>query len=322
MIQVYGIRIDRSLSEEERSAAIEYLTPERKAKALRFRRLKDQEKGILTGLLEDYVIRRELSRDDDLSVLQKWKAGASKWEEMTDSSAQLYKIQHGKEGKPYIVEYPDIQYNISHAGDWIVCGIGDEVLGIDIEREERYSRRVVERFFHPEEQEDIFSQDSEEKEQEIFARYWVMKESFMKLSGAGFSVPIQSFHCDRRNGEIRVTEDVPEEWMQWLRAAGLREDRRPVCRFLDVAPGYQCAVCTLPAAGRREDSNGLGSFHAKKDRKDLFTDHSEKPAFDIQEQKINVRNVSEILEEYGIPDSLRSTRHQSEVPDRSGKSDC
>lgn len=220
MIEVYGVRADRDLTEEERLAAIEYLTPERKAKALRFRRLKDQEKGILTGLLEAYVIHRILHITE-------------------------YTIQTGSEGKPVIIDHPEFHYNISHAGNLILCGVGDRELGIDVEREDRYSKRVVERFFQPEEIADIQAQEKETEEKAVFAKYWVMKESFMKLSGAGFSVPIQSFFCDRRTGEIRTTEAVPKEWMQRLIEMGLKEDHQPRCVFLPVDPGYQAAVCML-----------------------------------------------------------------------------
>ncbi|MBQ8983821.1 MAG: 4'-phosphopantetheinyl transferase superfamily protein [Lachnospiraceae bacterium] len=255
-IQVYGVRVDRDLTEEERSAAIEYLTPERKAKALRFRRFKDQEKGILTGLLESYVIRHTLERDGSRS----------------------YTLGYGKEGKPYIVEFPGLHYNISHSGSLIVCGIGDELLGIDVEREERYSERVAKRFFHPEEQKDIFSQENEAEKRKIFTMYWVMKESFMKLSGAGFSIPLKTFHCNRQTGEILITDEVPEEWMKLLRDAGLQGDRKPICRFLDVDEGYQCAVCTL-----------------------LKPDSTKETALGISNDgELRMLNVTGLLAEYGI----------------------
>lgn len=36
-------------------------------------------------------------------------------------------------GKPVLKNYPTIHFNLSHAGDWVLCGIGDVSLGVDIE---------------------------------------------------------------------------------------------------------------------------------------------------------------------------------------------
>ena len=77
MIQVYSLKMNRELSDAEREDALNILTPERKAKALRFRRFKDQNRSIAAGLLEGYAIRQTIG----------------------DSLAD-YTIEKGPEGKP------------------------------------------------------------------------------------------------------------------------------------------------------------------------------------------------------------------------------
>lgn len=222
MIQVYLLNMNRELNEGERQQSLDILTPERKAKALRFRRFKDQNRSIATGLLEAYAF---------IQIL-----GSSKSE---------YLIEKGPEGKPYLKDYPEIHYNISHAGDWIVCGIGGQPLGIDVECADKYTERVVTRFFQKEEVEDILSEPDLERRKEIFAEYWVMKESFMKLSGGGLSIPLKSFYSNRNTGEIRLGNSVPKEWQEILRKMGVKAQNNPVCRFVPLEPGYRCAVCTV-----------------------------------------------------------------------------
>ena len=37
-------------------------------------------------------------------------------------------------GKPYIPALPDMHFNISHSGRWIVCAVDSKPIGIDIEK--------------------------------------------------------------------------------------------------------------------------------------------------------------------------------------------
>ena len=153
MIRIYSLKMDRELNEGERQQALDILTPERKAKALRFRRFEDQSKGIGTGLLEAYALQQ---MGVDVHSCQ---------------------MKHGEQGKPYIEEHPGVFYNLSHSGHWIVCAVGTQNLGIDIEQESKYKEGVVIRCF-PEEEGKILMEEEPEKRPGVFAAYWTMKESF------------------------------------------------------------------------------------------------------------------------------------------------
>lgn len=222
MIQVYSLNMNCELNERQRELSLDILTPERKAKALRFRHFKDQNRSIATGLLEAYVFCKIIG-----------------------VPSRTYVVEKGPEGKPYLRDYPDIHYNISHAGDWIVCGIGNRPLGIDVESTDKYTERVVTRFFQREEVQDILSETNVETRKDMFTEYWVMKESFMKLSGGGFSIPLKSFYSNRKTGEITMGDSIPKEWQDILRNMGMGNRTPPVCRFLPLAEGYKCAICTV-----------------------------------------------------------------------------
>ncbi|MBO5237738.1 MAG: 4'-phosphopantetheinyl transferase superfamily protein [Lachnospiraceae bacterium] len=220
MIRIYSLKLERELNERERQQALDILTPERKAKALRFRRLEDQSKGMATGLLEEYVLWKEYG-----------------------ISADKIRIGQGTQGKPFLIGQENVHYNLSHAGNWIVCGVGDVSLGIDVEQEKKYSERLVRRFFHEEEVADILS-SSEEERSKVFAMYWTMKESFMKLCGLGFSLPLSSFQTNRKTGEITILPLVSKENKQVLLEQGLLGNQKPVCQWIPLETGYQCCICT------------------------------------------------------------------------------
>lgn len=220
MINIYSLKMERELNEGERQQALDILTPERKAKALRFRRSVDQSRGLAAGVLELYAL---------------WKEFGISWKEV--------RIQREEQGKPFLPDYPQAQYNLSHSGVWIVCAAGNQSLGVDVEQTAKYSERVVQRFFHPKEVEDIFSYPPGEQPN-VFAEYWTMKESFMKLCGTGFYMPLSSFATERASGRITILPTLEEDLQKRLNRQGIW-GKNPVCRQVELEAGYKCMVCTL-----------------------------------------------------------------------------
>ena len=93
-------------------------------------------------------------------------------------------LKKGPYGKPYLTEYPEIHFNISHSGGWAVCALASMPCGVDIqERRSIRSRRMVERTMNAREQRQI--QEAEDGTGE-FIKLWTYKESCIKLSGEGF----------------------------------------------------------------------------------------------------------------------------------------
>lgn len=89
----------------------------------------------------------------------------------------------GPYGKPYLTEYPEIHFNISHSGGWAVCALASMPCGVDIqERRPIRSRRMVERTMNAREQRQILESEDSIGE---FIKLWTYKESCIKLSGEG-----------------------------------------------------------------------------------------------------------------------------------------
>lgn len=93
-------------------------------------------------------------------------------------------------GKPYLRDYSNTHYNISHTKGAIVCCVSDEPVGIDIERVKKINRRIAERFFTQNEQNYIF--DDIENQDERFAEIWTKKEAYVKFLGVGIEKNFES----------------------------------------------------------------------------------------------------------------------------------
>lgn len=87
-----------------------------------------------------------------------------------------------KNGKPYLSEFPDIHFNISHCNGAAACIFGRMPVGIDIQDIRELNMRSVVRVCSPEEVQRI--NNSAEPDLE-FCRIWTVKESLSKLSGKG-----------------------------------------------------------------------------------------------------------------------------------------
>ena len=97
-------------------------------------------------------------------------------------------IAVGAHRKPYVVGCADIQFNLSHSGDYVLAVLAPVEVGCDIQRVEKTGReeRLAARFFTAEEQEAYASGAG-------FYRIWARKESWIKCDGSGMAQDLRSF---------------------------------------------------------------------------------------------------------------------------------
>lgn len=98
-------------------------------------------------------------------------------------------IGQGKYGKPYLEKYPEIHFNISHCDGLVVCAIHNQPIGVDAERIRPYSERLPGRVLSEAEQA-VLEERAADGKPELFFRYWTLKESYIKATGTGLSVPL------------------------------------------------------------------------------------------------------------------------------------
>lgn len=87
-------------------------------------------------------------------------------------------------GKPYC---EDISFSISHSGSFAILAVDENNVGIDIQEFQEKALSVSKRVFTPEEQEWVGEDVSR------FTILWTLKESVMKITGKGLSLPANSF---------------------------------------------------------------------------------------------------------------------------------
>jgi 4'-phosphopantetheinyl transferase len=104
-------------------------------------------------------------------------------------------------GKPFLLNYPNYHYNISHSGNWVVCATSYSSIGIDIEEIKPITLDMAKRFFSSHEYKVLF-QKSSNKQLDYFYKIWTLKECYIKYIGKGLSIPLDSFSFKIANNNI------------------------------------------------------------------------------------------------------------------------
>jgi len=103
---------------------------------------------------------------------------------------QVIKFQYGTQGKPRVDAslLPNLEFNLSHSEDVIVCAIALEPIGIDVEfcREITDCDQLIKRYFSVQEQA-MLNALSVEAKQQAFFHYWTGKEAMLKAAGLGIA---------------------------------------------------------------------------------------------------------------------------------------
>ncbi|MCX6356946.1 MAG: 4'-phosphopantetheinyl transferase superfamily protein [Candidatus Aureabacteria bacterium] len=111
-------------------------------------------------------------------------------------------------GKPSLKNRPDFYFNLSHSGEWAVCTVDKEPIGIDVEQIRPIEAiDLGKRFFSKGEYDDLLKR-SESTRLRYFYDLWTLKESYIKAWGKGIFTSLDSFtvrmHSD---GEITLHTD-------------------------------------------------------------------------------------------------------------------
>lgn len=134
-------------------------------------------------------------------------------------------------GKPELLHPAELQYNVSHSGDWVVCVISGSPVGVDIEQIQPIDLEVSRRFFSPIEHAQLMELP-EAARLERFYELWTLKESFVKAVGMGLSMPLDSFTFSYDAGEDCFRLKAPDPYAH-LEGTLIELDNR-----------YKLAVCT------------------------------------------------------------------------------
>ena len=103
---------------------------------------------------------------------------------------ETIRIKKAEHGKPYLADYPELAFNLSHSADRVMVAIGWNCqLGVDIEicKQRINLSGLVDKCF-AEEELAYWTQLPESQKNEAFYRFWTRKEAFVKATGHGIAL--------------------------------------------------------------------------------------------------------------------------------------
>lgn len=138
----------------------------------------------------------------------------------TGLAPEALSFAEGPRGKPDLIGAGDLRFNLSHTGGLLALAItrAGEV-GVDVEEVEPRDPGVAERFFAPEEAAQVRAAAAHEKDV-LFARFWTLKEAYIKAHGEGLAIPLASF-CFQLGDPVRIAFRDPGDgdpsawWFAW-----------------------------------------------------------------------------------------------------------
>ena len=144
------------------------LSPEEGARAERLTRLDDRRRFVAARSLLRIILAEVLGLADD-------------------PKGSKIRVGYGPAGKPFLVDDPQLHFNVSHSDDIAVIAVtrvGE--VGIDVERQRAMpDREDVERLvFNEAERTALLACPAEERDS-VFYRIWTRKEALLKAMGVG-----------------------------------------------------------------------------------------------------------------------------------------
>ncbi len=180
MIEVAAIYLDENLQKTKFERFMSHISTEKCERIRKYRKYEDALRTLVGDILVRYLLCKRLR--------------------ITNQKLTFGVNEHGK---PYLTNYNNIEYNISHSGEWVICTIDDLPIGIDIEKIKPIDMKISKRFFSNEEVKSFMNKKIVDREA-YFYDLWTLKESYIKAVGKGLSIPLDSFTIRIRKGNITI----------------------------------------------------------------------------------------------------------------------
>lgn len=179
---IYLVELKEPIVDELFVHLLQYAEPYKQKNIMSHSKKDEADRMLVGDLLLKYVLKKEHSIP------------------MSDVNIQL-----GEFGKPYLPDYPDVHFNISHSGDFVVCAVSQSPVGIDIQTILTYKERVARRVLSPERVQEIEESTNPDL---LFTKYWAEKEALLKLVGCGFSGEVNEDDLDFKRETIITDQYV------------------------------------------------------------------------------------------------------------------
>ena len=211
-IEIHTRSINDDIDEAELLKWLSYLAKDQQERLMRFR------------FREDFL--RSLFGEAILRIAAGKKIGVA---------PEKIKIARPEGKKPFLPDYPEVHFNISHSGVWAVCAIGDVELGIDIEeiKDKELKPPLIKRVLTENEQR-YLEMLPDTQRAAAFYRFWTMKEAYSKCIGRGLGIDPNKVDIEMD----RKTVYLPDENRVW----------NGMIQSIDFKDGYAMSVCAVHAS--------------------------------------------------------------------------
>ncbi|MCA1293870.1 4'-phosphopantetheinyl transferase superfamily protein [Paenibacillus sp. alder61] len=204
MVEIYYIDIEEEISGLDHDALLGICSREKRMEASRFRFEPDRKRAVYGEALARYMIAG--------------KTGLPMNELIFDKN---------RYGKPYIRGQQRIFFNLSHSGRYVICGLDQEEIGIDLEEVKSMDLGIARKFFHANEYIYLLSREPEQRMDALF-ELWTLKESYIKYLGVGLQKPLDAFYFNLEAPSVELHSN----------------DRIPAfIQSCTIKGGYKLAVC-------------------------------------------------------------------------------
>ena len=165
---------------EEVQRLLPLVSDERREEALRYKHLFGQ-----FACLKSYVMLREMLESMGLS--------------------HPFLFTKNEHGKPFLKDYPEVHFNLSHCKNGILVAVSNEPVGVDIESYHDANDSLI-RYTMNDEERRIITESADPVR--AFTEYWTKKEAVFKLRGTGIT---HDLHDLLRGDEHVETHVNPEK---------------------------------------------------------------------------------------------------------------
>ncbi len=113
-----------------------------------------------------------------------------------------FQIDKTEQGKPFLPEFSEFHFNVTHSKGVIMVALSQKPIGIDLERRRELDAiSIAKRFFSSQELL-FFHQDREDHNQQAFFKCWAAKEAALKADGGGIAVGMKENIAVMEKGNI------------------------------------------------------------------------------------------------------------------------
>lgn len=241
-MKIYLMKTDEYLEQDRFRQACELVDAVRLDKIHSCKLTEDKVRSLCCGLLLQYALKKELAAGQE-SAPDVPSAGQKAMPDARRQPLALH-YRYGAHGKPYLTDYPQFYFSLSHSGEYAALAIAECEVGLDIQQKRPIRPSMAKRILSEQEyrrysgltalsaRSDTQAQagtlaaaQTDTQAQEWLLQCWCAKESYGKLSGKGLLSEPRSINYDAENGRINAA----------------------FCRAYTAPDGYALNVCTYEA---------------------------------------------------------------------------